>query len=171
MQISHKPLGCKHPSRRAAHCCHAQWHNDHLETNKQLHSTKTIAPFHKCFSPLSLSLSLSFPFFSPSPICHKFILPHLTSSLVQELPINHRCCLTLSIFPETQGGCCRNWVRHNLRGSRAWLVMILLGNVAISTRWEIAAGGMGGSKKGFGWAGGWQRQRRWWRIPRTWCGT
>lgn len=59
-----------------------------------------------------------------------------------ELPINHCCCLTLSIFPETQGGCCRNWVRHNLQGSRAWLVMIPLGNVAISTQGEI--GGMGG---------------------------
>lgn len=57
--------------------------------------------------------------FSSSPICHKFILLHLTSLLVLELPINHCCCLTLSIFPETQGGCCRNWVRHNLQGSRA----------------------------------------------------
>lgn len=88
-------------------------------------------------SPIALSISL----FTLSPICHKFILLHLTSSLLLELPINHCCCLTLSIFPETQGGCCRNWVRHNLQGSRAWLVMILLGNVAISTQWEI--GGMG----------------------------
>ena len=147
MQISHKSLGCKHPSKRAARCRHTWWHNDHLETNKQLHSTKAIAPFHKRCAPPSLSLSL-FPL--PSPICHKFILPHLTSPLVlvPELPINHCCCLTLSIFPETQGGCCRNWVRHNLQGSRAWLVMIPLGNVAISTQGEI--GGMGGR----GWVGG-----------------
>lgn len=97
------------------------------------------------------SLYLPFSLFSLSlsPICHKFILLHLTSSLVPELPINHCCCLTLSIFPETQGGCCRNWVRHNLQGSRAWLVMILLGNVAISTQWEI--GGMGRR----GWGGCW----------------
>ena len=41
---------------------------------------------------------------SPSPICHIFIPLHLTSSLVlPELPINHCCCLTLSIFPETHG--------------------------------------------------------------------
>lgn len=144
MQISQKSAGCKHPSKRAAHYRHTWWHNDHLETNKQLHSTKAIAPFHKRYCPPSLSLSL----FPLSPICHKFILLHLTSLLLPELPINHCCCLTLSIFPETQGGCCRNWVRHNLQGSRAWLVMILLGNVAISTQWEI--GGMGRG----GWLGG-----------------
>lgn len=84
--------------------------------------------------PILLSLSqfpVSLPPLQYLPQIHP-PAPHLTSSLVRELPINHRCCLTLSIFPETQGGCCRNWVRHNLQGSRAWLVMTLLGNVAIS---------------------------------------
>lgn len=132
MQISHKSLRCKHSSKRATHRRHTRWHNDHLETNKQLHSSKAIAPFHKCYAPHP---SLHF---SSLPICHKFILLHLTSPPVLMLPINHRCCLTLSIFPETQGGgCCRNWVRHNLWGSRAWLVMVLRGNVAISAQREI----------------------------------
>lgn len=139
------PHGCKHPSKRVARCRHTWWHNDHLETNKQLHSGKAIAPFHKRYGAPSLALSLSISLFSPSPIRHKFIPLRLTSLLVLELPINHCCCLTLPIFPETQGGCCRNWVRHNLQGSRAWLVMILLAN---STQWEI--GGMGGR----GWLGG-----------------
>lgn len=83
---------------------------------------------HPKLSLLFISVTRPHPslYFPSLRVCHRFILLHLTSPLVLMLPINHRCCLTLSIFPESQGGgCCRNWVRHNLWGSRAWLVMVL----------------------------------------------
>lgn len=60
---------------------------------------------HPKLSLLFISVTRPHPslYFSSLPICHKFILLHLTSPPVLMLPINHRCCLTLSIFPETQG--------------------------------------------------------------------
>lgn len=75
MQISHKSLRCKHPSKRATHCRHTRWHNDHLETNKQLHSSKAIASFHKCYVSPSLSL---FPSSPHLPQIHPSA-PHLSS--------------------------------------------------------------------------------------------
>lgn len=102
MQISHKSLGCKHPSKRAARCRHTWWHNDHLETNKQLHSTKAIAPFHKRCAPPSLSLSL-FPL--PSPICHKFILLHLHLTAGAGAGVTHKSLLLSNAihFPRNTG--------------------------------------------------------------------
>lgn len=114
MQISHKSVRCKHPSKNKQRL--AVTPDDIMTTWKLINSfiqAKLLLLFING-SQLALPPLLCVSYLSQ-------IHPPCTSPLCRllELAINHCCCLTLSIFPETQGGCCRNWVRHNLQGSRA----------------------------------------------------